>query len=400
MNRPPATQGRPRPGNGRPNGAALPAKPAAPPPEAPGNMPLNPRSAALRVPLLALGVLLLLAALWAGLIRLGWAWPHLLPLLPAYHGPLMVSGFLGTLVSLERAVALRRGWTYLAPLASGLGGLVLLVDTTGLIGPILLTLGSLGLVAIFGVILKQHFARYTAVMTLGSLAWLAGNLLWLAGRPIYTIVLWWAAFLVLTIAGERLELGRLVRLSRLAEGLFLGATGLFLAGLVGSVFALMPGTRLAGAGMLALGAWLLRYDIARRTVRKPGLPRFAALCLLSGYLWLGLAGILALVYGASAAGPHYDALLHAIFIGNIISMIFGHAPIIFPAILGLPISFEPFFYAPLALLHASLVLRIGGDLAGSPPARLWGGLLNAIAILLFLGLTGVSLRKGLAKPSL
>ncbi|HEX7974081.1 MAG TPA: hypothetical protein VF498_06715 [Anaerolineales bacterium] len=393
MNRPPAAQGRPRPANGRPNDAARPAASSAPP----GSEHVDPKQSALRIPLLALGVLLLLAALWTGLIRLGWAWPHLLPLLPAYHGPLMVSGFLGTLVSLERAVALHKRWTYLAPLLSGLGGLALLVDRTGLVGPFLLTLGSLGLVALFGVILQRHFARYTAVMALGSLAWLAGNLLWLAGRPIYTIVLWWAAFLVLTIAGERLELGRLVRLSRLAEGLFLGAIGLFLAGLIWSVFALAPGVRLAGIGMLALGAWLLRYDIARRTLRKPGLPRFAAFCLLSGYLWLGFAGILALVYGAPVAGLRYDALLHAIFIGNIISMIFGHAPIIFPAILGLPISFDPFFYAPLGLLHFSLLLRIGGDLAGSQPARLWGGLLNAIAILLFLALVGLSLRRGLAK---
>ena len=349
---------------------------------------------ALKGPLLALGIFALLAALWAGWIRLGWAWPPLQPALPMSHGPLMVSGFLGTLISLERAVALRRLWTYLGPAFSGLGGLLLAFGLRGLPGPLLLTAGSLWLVLIFAAILRQHFARYTAVMALGSVAWLAGNLLWLSGRSIPQVVLWWAGFLILTIAGERLELGRLVRLSPLAERLFLGVIALLLAGLVLSVFNLGDGVRLSGLGMLGLSAWLLRYDIARKTVRKPGLPRFAAVCLLSGYFWLGLAGLAGLSFGAMAAGPRYDAFLHAIFLGFIISMIFGHAPIIFPAILGLPVSFNPRFYIHLALLHASLILRIAGDLTGWWDARLWGGLLNGIAILIFLGLTANSARQG------
>jgi hypothetical protein len=44
----------------------------------------------------------------------------------ALHGPLMVSAFLGTVIALERAVALGRTWAYGAPLGAGLGGLALL----------------------------------------------------------------------------------------------------------------------------------------------------------------------------------------------------------------------------------------------------------------------------------
>jgi hypothetical protein len=88
--------------------------------------------------------------------------------------------------------------------------------------------------------------------------------------------------------------------------------------------------------MLALALWLLRYDIARYTVRKTGLTRFIAVCLLSGYIWLGLSGLLALRFGGVTAGFQYDALLHTLFVGFVISMIFGHAPIIFPAVLGKP----------------------------------------------------------------
>jgi len=43
----------------------------------------------------------------------------------------MVSGFLGTLISLERAVALKARWPYAAPLLSGLGDAALIVGGPG-----------------------------------------------------------------------------------------------------------------------------------------------------------------------------------------------------------------------------------------------------------------------------
>ena len=59
----------------------------------------------------------------------------------------------------------------------------------------------------------------------------------------------------------------MLRLSRVSRIAFLGAVGLFLAGLVLSVTALEAGERLAGAGMTALALWLLVYDLARRNVK-------------------------------------------------------------------------------------------------------------------------------------
>lgn len=82
------------------------------------------------------------------------------------------------------------------------------------------------------------------------------------------------------------------------------------------------------------------------------------------------------------------------FVGFVFAMIFGHAPIIIPALLNLPVRFRTWSYLPLALLHLSLLVRIGGDLAGSGDVRRWGGMLNALAILLFLGLTALSIRQG------
>ena len=344
-----------------------------------------------RLPLLVLAMLSLFGALWAGWLRLGWDWPVLLSALPLSHGPLMVSGFFGTLISLERAVALNRRWMYAGPLLCGLGGLLLMAGLPTAWGALALALGSLALLAIFVVILRQHLALYTVVMALGVLCWVTGSLIWLAGQPVYQVVLWWQAFLVLTIAGERLELGRVLRLSRRIEALFAAAALLFLAGVLLSAWFPIPGARLAGLGLLLLALWLLRWDIARHTIRKTGLPRFVAAALLAGYVWLGLAGLLALRYGALVAGPLYDAYLHAIFIGFVVSMVFGHAPIIFPAVLGLPVRYRPAFYLPLLLLHASLLLRVAGDFLLLQPLRLWGGLLNGIAILLYLWMVGVGM---------
>jgi hypothetical protein len=339
----------------------------------------------IRYPLLAASILLLLAAIWAGMVRLGWRWPVLLPALPISHGPLMVSGFLGTLIGLERAVALGARWAYLGPLATALGGILLIFRLGGSLGALLITFGSLMLVLIFLAIVRRHLAVYTVTMALGALVWLVSNLLWLSGRPIYQIVLWWAGFLILTIAGERRELGRLLSLSHGVLRVFMIIITLFLAGLVASLWLPDIGIRLAGLSMFALAIWLFRYDIARKTVRKAGLPRYTAICLLSGYFWLLVAGILILVYGQLVAGLQYDAYLHAIFLGFVFSMLFTHAPIIFPAVLGDPVVYNPFFYVFLIILQVSLTGRVVADLSGLWQARLWTGALNAIALTLFMG---------------
>jgi hypothetical protein len=341
----------------------------------------------LRFPLLALALLSLLAAIWGGWLRIGWSWPAIQRTLPLAHGPLMISGFLGALVALERAVALRKAWMYLAPGLAAAGGAGMLLGAPAPYPALLVLAGSLGLLLIFIVILRTHLAAYTASMALGAAAWFIGNLLWFLGWQLSIVVHWWIAFLVLTVAGERLELGRLVRLPRMAAQLFMLTVLLAYTGLIAAAWIPALGVRLTGSAWLILGTWLLRWDISRRTIRQTGLPRFAAACLLSGYVWLAAGGVLQIIYGPVASGLYYDAVLHTILVGFIISMIFGHAPIIFPSVLGLPIRFTPWFYSHLVLLHFSLLLRISGDLLLNGALRRWGGLLNGIALLLFLTLT-------------
>jgi hypothetical protein len=225
-------------------------------------------------------------------------------------------------------------------------------------------------------------------MAFGTLAWVIGNLLWIFGLPIFQIVFWWMVFLVLTIGGERLELNRVLHPSKEQIRLFsLLALSLFIGAII-ATFALDTGARLSGLSILALALWFLKNDIATRNIRHPNpLTRYIAICLFGGFIWLGLGGGLYLYHGTLIAGPIYDAALHAIFVGFVIAMIFGHAPIIFPAILSVPINYSPLFYVHLVLLHLSLIVRVAGDLVSNIPVRKWGGLLNEVAILLFLLLT-------------
>ena len=319
-----------------------------------------------RVPLLALAVMALVAALWGGLLRLHWRLPVPQANWITYHGALMVSGFVGTVISLERAVAIGAWPAYAAPLVTGAGALCLVIGLPYPVGPALMTLGSAGLVVIFAKLVRRQRAVYTITMGIGAVAWLAGNVLWLRRGELHEVVTWWMVFVVATIAGERLELTRFLRPAPWRRRLFFLAMGMALIGLALCHPWPVGGVRILGAGMVALAAWLVRFDVARQTVRQEGLPRFVAICLLSGYLWLAVSGVLAIVVGPQRSDLINDALVHSLFLGFVFAMIFGHAPIIFPAVLGLPVTFRPRFYLHLALLHAGLVVRVAAHPGLSP----------------------------------
>ncbi|MBZ0292370.1 MAG: hypothetical protein K8L99_07355 [Anaerolineae bacterium] len=342
---------------------------------------------------IALSVLcLLLVALWAGLARLGVPGVQSSQLMA--HGPLMVLAVLGTLICLERAVALNgvlrsrwRGLAFLAPLLSAFGGVLLATGWQDASARVILLLASLGLVAMFTVILRHHPSTDAGIMTLGSITLLVGNGLWLMGKPVFEVVHWWAAFLVLTIVGERLELSRVRQITPRQRGYLIVIIVSYLVSVVLTTVDLGTGTRLGGLSFLLLAWWLFRHDVARVTVRHRDLPQFAAACLLSGYIWLGIGGMIALWQGALYAGLFYESFLHALLVGFVFSMIFGHAPIIIPALTGHSMQFSALLYLPLLLLHSSLILRIASNITPWLPGRQWGGTFNAVAILLYLALT-------------
>jgi len=358
--------------------------------------------ARVRFPLLGLGIAALLCAVWGGLLRFGWSLPGGRASLGELHGPLMVFGFLGTVISLERAVALRRAWGYLAPAGTIAGASLLLAGAREGAGELVLLLAGCVLAGLLLVVVRSHATASSATLLLGALLWVAGDALWLHRDPLVQVVPWWTGFLVLTIVGERLELAALGRLGSGGRAAFAALTLLLLGGLSLSAAGAGAGMRVAGAALLGYALWLARFDVARRTVRRRGLPRFVALALLPGYAWLGVGGVLWLRDGAAVAGFAHDAQLHALFVGFVFSMIFGHAPVIFPGVLGVAVPFRRVFYVHLALLHLGVALRVGGDLAGGYDAARRGGLVNAAAIGLFLLATVASAalaRRGRGAPA-
>jgi hypothetical protein len=334
-----------------------------------------------RVPLLVLGFAGLLVGAGAGLARLGWSVPAAAAAVTSLHGPLMICGFFGVVISLERAVAIGRYWAYLGPLFGG-AGCVAAIAGASAIAAWFFVAGSLVLLAASIDIFRRQTALFTFTLALGAACWSVGNSLWAAGSTVHDVVTWWFAFLILTIAGERLELSRFLAPSRVAKWAFAVIIVVIGAGLFGA--SSRWGAQALAIGLLALAAWLLKQDIARRTVRNRGLTRFIAVCLLSGYLWLAVGGGIILASGGLLPGaPSYDAALHALGLGFVFSMVFGHAPIIFPAVLRVNVPYHPTFYGPLALLHVSLIARLAGDASGQFAWTRAGGLLNALALAAF-----------------
>jgi len=308
------------------------------------------------------------------------------------HGPLMVCGFFGVVISLERAVAIGRSWAYLGPLLAGLGTVAALLDP-GRLSRWLFVGASLVLLVASLDIFRRQRASFTLTMALGAACWCAGNALWATGAAIPEVSPWWLAFLILTIGGERLELSRFMPPSPMAKGLF----AVLLVGILVGLLAIRQswGTRMFAAGLLGLAAWLLKQDIARRTVRQRGLTRFIAVCLLSGYAWLAVGAAVLLDAGRLVPGSAaYDATLHALALGFVFSMVFGHAPIIFPAVLRVSVPYHASFYLQLLLMECSLALRLAGDASGRVNWTRSGGLLGAVALACFVATTLAAALRG------
>jgi hypothetical protein len=307
----------------------------------------------------------LLSGLWTGLARLGFLLPGGTPALAEFHSALMVSGFLGTVISLERAVALGRWWAYAAPALSAIGVLLLLAAAPAFAAGIFL-LASLALTVNSVVAVARQPALFTVILAVAAACWGIGTITWIIGHSAAEIAGWWLGFLVLTVAAERLELSRLLSPPRLSEVTFAFAASLILIGAARGEFA---GTSapFAGIGLLASTLWLVKHDVARRTVQQSGQTRFSASLML-------------LLVPPGTMAFSYDAIVHAITIGFILSMIFGHAPIILPAVTGLRVKFRALAYAPFALLQLSVLVRVMADLFEWISMRTISGPLTIVAL--------------------
>ena len=336
-----------------------------------------------RLPFLILAIICLGAGVLTGLVRAGVSLPLSLIAHPEWHSLLMISGFFGTVIGLERAVAIRKPWAYLAPLLSALGGFVLLTNTPESVAALLFALAGIGFVAASIRVVLMQPAIYTATLLTGAVLWLLGNIGWLISGDPWVSIPYGLSFLVMTIAGERLELTRFLPPRPLATAAFILIALFVLGGTLASGFTHFANNTPLGLSYALLALWLIRYDIARKTIHKPGITRFVASCLLSGYAWLLLGGILMTDFLHLGAFQR-DAAIHAIALGFIFAMVIGHAPIIFPAVVRLAIPFSPIFYAPLILTSLGVLLRLLAALTAEPALRESGAVINAIGILSFM----------------
>lgn len=324
----------------------------------------------------------MLAGVDAALLLIGVGAPVSAPRLGDLHGMLMVGGFLGTLIAMERAVALRHPLGYAAPLLLGLGGLTLLTPAPLALGQILLIDGAVAFVGVYAALWRRNHDDVVIVELLGAVHLAIGTILWLT-VDIPWLVPWLVGFVVLTICAERVELARLAMPSTGGRTLVLHATALTVA-LVTTLLWPNTGARLTGVVIVSLVLWLVRHDVARKTVRATGLPRFSAAALLGGYVWLFVAAVAWLVGGARTEGSAYDLIVHSVMLGFAISMVMAHAPIILPAVLRRPLPYRPIMWAPLALMHLGLLMRVGiGDVAGLYTIWQAGSFVNVVALLLF-----------------
>jgi hypothetical protein len=303
---------------------------------------------------------LLVTSVIGGLLRAGVAVP--IPVDSSWpgrailaHAFLMICGFIGTVIAIERAVAIKERFAFAVPGMSALAGVLMLAGMS-VAATWLAALASMVFIAVNATLVSRQRAAHTALLLTGAAAWLVGNLLYaLDARPA-VVVPWWFSFLVLSIAAERLEMTRLMRLRHEAAAALYACLGLMLVG--SSAFALSPvwGGWLYGLSLVGLAAWLISFDIARRTVAAHGLSRYMAVCLLLGYGWLAISGS---AWIATSLGyPARDAALHALGLGFVLSMMLGHAPVILPALARVKLLFGWWFYGPLALIHASLAVRL------------------------------------------
>ena len=323
-----------------------------------------------------------LTAVLAGLgrfgIAIGWG-----PSYAAVHGPLFVLAVFGTVISLERAVAVAHWWSLAAPGAVAVGAVAMLAGLDW--APWAALVGALALVAVNIAIVVRQPAPFTWLMLLGSAVLVYGNAHWALGVPVFEVVHAWMAFFVLTIVAERLEMSRLTPTPRSAARALVVVAVAFAVVSCGAITIVDVAHRLLGGILVLIALWQLRFDLARRTVRQRGLPRFTAIGVLAAALWLLVVGVLMIALPMPPAGPIYDAELHGVFLGYVLSMVFAHAPIILPSVARVRLPYHPVLLVSLVVMHASVLVRVLGDLLGSGALREAGAVGNALSLAGFVG---------------
>lgn len=341
-----------------------------------------------------------LLGLVAALIRADLIHPSGRVPLADLHGGLMVYGFLGAAIGLERAVAYRSGgpgkpsWGFFAPALGLLGSLLCLLSLmvsspaaapawvrVEFFGGIPWTLSMLVLTAMYLAIWRRQPSAEVLIQVLGSLVGLVGAAAWVAGLDASVLAPTWLFFLILTIVGERVELARAVFSDVRLESGILGLS--LLAVLMLPVQAMAPSVGYPLLG-LSLGLLLLvmaSHDVAKGTFRHGGLPGFMGTCMLSAYAWGLLAALIWMAAPLDSSTYWGDMALHALAVGFIMTMVIAHVCMIVPSVIRRPLPFHPLLWGAWALMQVGLLIRLLGAIRLYTPLWKAGNLLNVLGIL-------------------
>ncbi|WP_114749317.1 hypothetical protein [Pleomorphovibrio marinus] len=324
-------------------------------------------------PLVIIGLLIGIAGGW---LRMGYA-AFLVPHAAAQHGLLMVGGFLGTLISLERALVIKGKFWFCVPLCSGLSIPAILLGWPEL-SIYLVGAASIGLVGIMYVQSLRHPVLDQYLLLFGALCWVLGNFMVANTGFMLVGVPWWIGFILFTIVGERLELSKFLPLPPWSRLLLPSLLGVFFLGMW------VPfhtwGIWVMGISVCGIAGWLLVFDMARYAAKKAGLFRYIGIGLITGYVWLLIHGLILFLIPEHAL--HYDLYLHTFFLGFTFSMIWAHAPIILPAVLKIRQQpFHPLLWVGWGVFQVSLLGRIWASLSGNLEGRVMFSLINGWAII-------------------
>ncbi len=351
---------------------------------------LVPRRSRGRRVVLGIGAIALVLGIYTGLARGGIEHRFIAADL---HAVLMVLGFFGTVFACVRAAEFEHRWAVLAPATSAAA--VLLLPVARPVGAGLLVAAGSLLAATY--LVGGAGERRSASDTLGligALAWVAAAALWLSGAGPIRITPLMAAFLVLTLV--RLQIVRDQHVGRdLVVGDAVRRAAIVLA--AGAVVALSwrsSGLLLAGGGLVGLAATLAPTARRRLSGSRSGPALLEATCAAVATGWLAVSGLLWIAAGAGVTGVFlHDAVVHSLFLGAVFTHVMGLAPSLLRGLLDVPAVRTGTAHLPVALLQVSVLVRVGADLAGSASWREIALHGNVAALLLFVFLTGVGLRR-------
>lgn len=340
-----------------------------------------------RFPFVLLALMCLIFGFLTGLNRIGWsifASPA-----TAHHGAIMIGGFLGTLIALEKLIPLKNRILFLVPVLSG-GSLVLFLLNFPYAAMTMLLCASFFLCCIFAFYLYKHRELQYVMMLLGAISWFIGNTLLLTKKMYPLSFPWWLGFILFVIIGERLEITKFLPVTGKQKSVVFFFLLLYFISCLVSFHGI--GNIISGVALIGISVWLLRYDIIRISISKTLLTKYVAMALLCGYVALMLCGIFFITMKGSLLA--YDALIHTFFLGFTFSMIFAHGPIILPGVLGISVKpYHKIFYVWLILLQVSWLVRVYADVRHYYDLRSYTGLVSMTAILgYFISLAALTIK--------